>query len=393
MDDALQALEIPVVAESLGGIAAEAEPAGEQGSGAACPQHHDLVVSPEMDELAALAQVDEEIDHSFGIGAAIDVVAERDQGIILLDLNLGYQGLEGREAAMDIADREDSHDRENGGGTGKCLIGLLEKQADDEDGDDNDGHDATIVDATAFFVRDVHGVAARLTRLGEGSFQTDDSRSVIYLPRTRAFPDNTEVEAIVTLVGEPTGQHLPSVMPDRNALTVHVHHSLIRLPDDNYEPLPYDPRSGVIGLRYDSGGFLDYATPIGDSLVRDYGRRHRLEKVDPKAAVSEAVEPIVYYLDRGAPEPVRSALLEGARWWAEAFEAAGIKAREHVYIGDPDEEIEKAAKDCQATMIVLGSSAKAAWVEKFLGSTPRKIAEDTIYPTLLIPPEKGEEQR
>jgi nucleotide-binding universal stress UspA family protein len=75
----------------------------------------------------------------------------------------------------------------------------------------------------------------------------------------------------------------------------------------------------------------------------------------------------------------------------EAFEAAGIKAREHVYIGDPDEEIEKAAKDCQATMIVLGSSAKAAWVEKFLGSTPRKIAEESIYPTLLIPPEKGEE--
>jgi len=89
--------------------------------------------------------------------------------------------------------------------------------------------------------------------------------------------------------------------------------------------LPYDPRSGVIGLRYDAGGFLDYATPIGDSLVRDFGRRHRLEKVDPSAAVSEAVEPIVYYLDPGAPEPVRSALLEGARWWAQAFEAAGYR--------------------------------------------------------------------
>ena len=74
----------------------------------------------------------------------------------------------------------------------------------------------------------------------------------------------------------------------------------------------------------------------------------------------------------------------------EEFEAAGIKAREHVYVGDPDEEIEKAAKDCQASMIVLGSSAKAAWVEKFLGSTPRKIAEESIYPTLLIPPEKGD---
>ena len=72
----------------------------------------------------------------------------------------------------------------------------------------------------------------------------------------------------------------------------------------------------------------------------------------------------------------------------ESFEAVGIKAREHLYIGDPDEEIEKAAKDCQASMIVLGSSAKASWVERFLGSTPRKIAEESIYPTLLIPPEK-----
>ncbi len=70
------------------------------------------------------------------------------------------------------------------------------------------------------------------------------------------------------------------------------------------------------------------------------------------------------------------------------FETAGIHARAHVYIGDPDDEIEKAARDCQATMIVLGSSAKSAWVEKWLGSTPRKYAEESIYPTLLIPPAK-----
>jgi hypothetical protein len=191
--------------------------------------------------------------------------------------------------------------------------------------DIDDDEDSTIVDATAFFVRDAHGVAARLARMGEGQFRMDDSRSGIYLPRTKAFPDNTEVEAIVTLAGDATGSYLPTVTPDSGAVTVHVHHSFIRLPDDNYEPLPYDPRSGVIGLRYDAGGYLDYATPIGDSLVRDFGRRHRLEKKDPSAAVSEAVEPIIYYLDRGAPEPVRSALLEGARWWAQAFEAAGYR--------------------------------------------------------------------
>ncbi len=185
--------------------------------------------------------------------------------------------------------------------------------------------DSTIIDATSFFVRDAHGVARRLKATGEGTYSVDDGRSAIYLPRTKAFPDNTEVEALVTLVGEPTGRHLPTVTPDARFVTVHVHHSFIRLPDDNYEPLPFDPRSGVFGMGAETGGFFDYATPVGESLVRDFGARHRLEKVDPTAEVSEAVEPIVYYLDRGAPEPVRSALLDGARWWAEAFEAAGYK--------------------------------------------------------------------
>ena len=147
----------------------------------------------------------------------------------------------------------------------------------------------------------------------------------MFMDRTKAFPDNTEAEAIVTFTGEPTGPYLSTVVPDARTFSVHIHHSFIRLPDDDYEPLPYDPRAGVIGLRYDSGGFADYATAIGDDMVIDYGRRHRLEKKDPTAAVSEAVEPIVYYLDRGAPEPVRSALLDGARWWNQAFEAAGYK--------------------------------------------------------------------
>jgi len=185
--------------------------------------------------------------------------------------------------------------------------------------------DSTIVDATAFVVRDAHGVAARLEELGEGIFQTDASRSAVYLPRTRAFPDNTEIEAIVTLVGKPQGPYLPTIMTDSNALTVYVHHSFVRLPDDDYEPLPYDPRSGVVGSTWDGTGFFDFAAPIGAAIARDFGRRHRLEKVDPGAPVSEAVEPVVYYVDPGAPEPVRSALLDGAGWWAEAFEAAGYR--------------------------------------------------------------------
>ncbi len=181
------------------------------------------------------------------------------------------------------------------------------------------------VDATDFFLRDAHGLARRLEDAGEGSFAVDPSRSAIFLPRTRAFPDNSEIEAIVTYIGKPVGDILGTVSPDPTSLTVHLHHSLIRLPDDGYEPLPYDPRAGLIGLSYDAVGFRDYATPIGDDLVVRYARRHRLHKKDPAAAVSEAVEPIVYYVDRGAPEPVRGALLDGARWWNEAFEAAGYR--------------------------------------------------------------------
>ena len=184
---------------------------------------------------------------------------------------------------------------------------------------------AVTVDATAFFLRDAHGVADRLRGMNEGSYSADAGRSMIYLPRTRGFPDNTEVEAIVTFAGRADGAHLPTVVPDTTAVTVHIHHSFIRLPDDGYEPIAFDPRSGIIGMGWGRAGFFDYASPIGESLEVRYGRRHRLEKKDPTAETSEAVEPIVYYVDRGAPEPVRSALIEGALWWNQAFEAAGYE--------------------------------------------------------------------
>ena len=183
--------------------------------------------------------------------------------------------------------------------------------------------DAILIDLTDFMLSDAHSVGVRLSQLEEGEFSVDASRSAIYRPRTKAFPDNSEAEAIVTYTGKPAGKLLPTVVPDPQRITVHLHHSFIRLPDDNYEPVRFDPRSGLIGLRYGSDGFFDYASAISEPLATEFGRRHRLAKKDPSAERSEAVEPIVYYLDRGAPEPVRQALLEGASWWNEAFEAAG----------------------------------------------------------------------
>ena len=191
---------------------------------------------------------------------------------------------------------------------------------------------SVIVDATEFFLRDAHNISSRLSRAQQGTYKIEPSRSAVFLPRTRAFPDNLEVEAIVSYTGEQkfndkgkaASDILSTVAPDTNTVTVHLHHSFIRLPDDDYEPLPYDARSGIIGSPW-GNGFIDFATPIGEPIQVLYGRRHRLEKKDPQADVSEAVEPIIYYLDPGAPEPVRSALMEGASWWNQAFEAAGYK--------------------------------------------------------------------
>ncbi|HUF47616.1 MAG TPA: zinc-dependent metalloprotease [Vicinamibacterales bacterium] len=183
-----------------------------------------------------------------------------------------------------------------------------------------------LVDLSDFVMRDAHGVGPRL---GAG-YRLDRTRSAVYMDRTKVFPDNSEIEITTTFVSEggggrgggsgQAGGRIGDVTPTASAVTVRQHHSFIRLPDDNYVTRAYDPRAG-----YGSAGYVDYATPLGQDMQRRFIRRHRLEKRDPTAAVSEPVEPIIYYLDRGTPEPVRSALLEGGRWWNEAFEAAGFR--------------------------------------------------------------------
>ena len=187
------------------------------------------------------------------------------------------------------------------------------------------------IDATDFLIRDSHAVSARLARMEEGNFTPDASRSAIYMPMTKSFPDNSEMEAIVTFTGQATGRYLSDVTPDRQVISVHLHHSFIRLPDDEYEPLPLDPRSGFFGQT-----FQDYASEVGEPLRVSFAARHRLEKQDPSAGISEAVEPIVYYVDRGAPEPIRTALIEGAEWWNQAFEAAGYRDAFQVRLLPPD---------------------------------------------------------
>lgn len=177
-----------------------------------------------------------------------------------------------------------------------------------------------LINLTNFLMQDAHDVSGRLASRQQGNFSLDKDRSALYLDNTKNFPKNSEFEALLTFKGQKPGRRLRSVTPTAESVTVRQHHSFVELPDNNYKPRQYDPRSGYYPLTY-----KDYATPISQPLVKRFIFRHRLEKKNPEATVSEPVEPIVYYLDRGAPEPIRSALLEGASWWNEAFEAAGYK--------------------------------------------------------------------
>ncbi|MDZ7808496.1 MAG: zinc-dependent metalloprotease [Gracilimonas sp.] len=177
-----------------------------------------------------------------------------------------------------------------------------------------------LINLTDFLLQDAHGVTNTLQRSNQGSFSLDKNRSALYKEAIMNFPKNTEFEATLTFAGSNPGGYVRSVTPTPEAITVRQHHSFVELPDDGYEKRAYDPRGGYFGITYQ-----DYGTPIDEPLVKRFISRHRLEKKNPNAAVSEPVEPIVYYLDNGTPEPVRSALLDGARWWNQAFEAAGYK--------------------------------------------------------------------
>ena len=212
---------------------------------------------------------------------------------------------------------------------------------------ESNGH--VLVDATSFFLRDGMGAA---NSLRPGAYRVDATRSAFYMARTKAFPQNSEIEVTLTFANDGAGGRggggagpaqgppaigaaggaagggrgglfsgtVASVTPTAEAVTLREHYSLVELPDEHYQPRVDDPRAGYGGLNY-----VDYSTPIGEPMVKRFVHRHRLEKKDPTAAVSEAVKPIQYWVDPGAPEDVRKALVEGASWWNQAFEAAGFR--------------------------------------------------------------------
>jgi hypothetical protein len=186
---------------------------------------------------------------------------------------------------------------------------------------DEDEDGKTLVDMTPFLLRDAHGVADRIKNMKQGTYTFNEPRSAVFLQNTKNFPLNSEFEATITFTGgSDAGRFVQTVAPSTEALTVRMHHSFVQLPDNNFTPRRYDIRSG-----YNAQMYFDYASPISEPIEKLFINRHRLAKKDPTAAMSEPVKPIVYYLDNGTPEPIRTALLEGGRWWNQAYTAAGYK--------------------------------------------------------------------
>ena len=213
--------------------------------------------------------------------------------------------------------------------------------------------DKYLVDFTSFLMQDKHGVADRLKLAKQGVYKIDKTKSAIELNHTKSFPKNSEFEALLTFSGKPTGNLITSgVSPDPSLVSVVQHHSFIELPDNEYKPREFDPRSGALAI-----SFMDYATPVEDEITKKYITRHRLEKIDPNLEYSEAKEPIIYYLDPGTPEPVRSALIEGASWWNEAYEAIGFKNAFQVKILPDDAD----PMDCRYNVIQWVHRSTRGW--------------------------------
>ncbi|MGB4959207.1 MAG: zinc-dependent metalloprotease, partial [Saprospiraceae bacterium] len=177
-----------------------------------------------------------------------------------------------------------------------------------------------IIDLMPMLMEDLNLVATQLKDGKQGTFKLDKGKSALYFTNTHAFPQNCEFETILTFVGEPSGRFIKSVTPSPESVTYRQHVSFIQLPDDKYKPRAFHPESG-----YFYSSYYDYATPIHSPIEKRFIHRHRLEKKYPNQTVSVPIKPIIYYIDSGCPEPVKSALIAGGKWWAQAYEAAGFK--------------------------------------------------------------------
>jgi Met-zincin/Domain of unknown function (DUF5117) len=232
--------------------------------------------------------------------------------VLVVQQNLSYRAVSGHDALVEnVRDSFPS-----------SVTAALPVEADDRG--------RVLVDATPLFMRDAANVVSVLRRANQGSFRFDATRSGFHPPRMKAFPDNTEIETIATFAADQPGPLVATVTPDPQSLTLRIHHSFLRAPV-GYMPRTADPRIGVSSV-----SFRDYAKPFNESTEVEWVTRWRLEKQNPGAAMSEPRKPIVFYLDAAIPEPIRSAMRDGALWWNKSFAAAGFSNAVQVKDPTPD---------------------------------------------------------
>lgn len=186
-------------------------------------------------------------------------------------------------------------------------------------GDAIDAADGTLlVDIAPFLARDTKGITAQLNSGGEKGWKLVEALSAADTNNVRAFPLNLEFEARQTYASETPGAEVRNIAPDPRQVTMVVRHSFVAMPTPGYVTRAFDPRGGSFATQV-----LDFGAPLGGQIVQNLSNRFRLERVDPAAPRSRVKTPITFYIDNAAPEPIRTALLEGASWWKAAFEAAG----------------------------------------------------------------------
>ena len=174
--------------------------------------------------------------------------------------------------------------------------------------------DGLLIDLTDFLTSDVLNLQQYLKDRGEGNFSISKDRTLVDTANVFAFPDNVEMDVFFTLSSPKPGREFSTTAANGRDATLIQHHSFVRLPEEGYTPLEADPRTGAIEVVH-----YDYSAELSDQIETHIARRYRLQKNE----AGETINPIVFYIDSGAPEPIRSALIEGAEWWVEAFAAAG----------------------------------------------------------------------
>jgi hypothetical protein len=274
--------------------------------------------------------------------------------VLLVEHNTRFQALKGSEAEQKSVTDSFAH---------SVLWGF---KVEAEEGG------RVLIDATPFLQSDAHGVVDRLRETGQGDYALDDARSAVDPAFCKAFPKNTEAEADLTFVTRAqASDQVSRVSPSGAVVSVRVRHSFIALPEAGYEPRAFDPRVGAIPLE-----IYDYASPFTGPLEQRWILRHRLQKKDPNAAISEPIRPLVYYLDPAAPEPIRSALLEGASWWKAGFEALGFRNAFEVKLLPPDAD----PMDIRYNMILWTHRSTRGWSLGTVVADPRtgEIIKGTV---------------